>query len=144
MPRRLFERIEQALWRRSEFRADLKDATGKAGINPKMKIISVLRVLAYGMSFDAVDELCEIAESTTRKAFFSFIDLMKEEFGSEYLRVPNKADLQRILAINQRRGFPGCVGSWDCRHWQWKNCPIAWAGQFKGKEKKSTIVLEAI
>lgn len=107
MPRRLFERIELTLRGKGEFRADLKDATGKAGINPKMKIISVLRVLAYGMSFDAVDELCEIAESTARKSFFSFIDLMKKEFGSEYLRVPNEADLQRILAINERRGFPG-------------------------------------
>ena len=36
------------------------------------------------------------------------------------------------------------MGSIDCQHWQWKNCPVAWAVQFKGKEKKPTIVLEAI
>lgn len=29
-------------------------------------------------------------------------------------------------------------------HWQWKNCPAGWAGQFQGKEKKTTIVLEAV
>jgi Plant transposon protein len=29
-------------------------------------------------------------------------------------------------------------------HWKWKNCPLVWAGQFKGKYKKHTIALEAI
>lgn len=48
------------------------------------------------------------------------------------------------MAINEERGFPGCLGSWDCNLWEWKNCAVAWAGQFKGKEKKPTVVLEAI
>ncbi|KAH9465918.1 hypothetical protein Pst134EA_033456 [Puccinia striiformis f. sp. tritici] len=29
-------------------------------------------------------------------------------------------------------------------HVGWKNCPTAWAGQFTGKEKEPTIVLEAV
>jgi hypothetical protein len=29
-------------------------------------------------------------------------------------------------------------------HWAWKNCPSGWAGQYKGKEKKPTMVLEAV
>ena len=65
-------------------------------------------------------------------------------FGKEYLREPNEQDLERILSINAARGFPGCLGSIDCQHWEWKNCPIAWPGQYKGKEKKPTVVLEAI
>lgn len=52
--------------------------------------------------------------------------------------------MRRMLRINAARGFPGCLGSIDCQHWVWKNCPIAWAGQFKGKGKKPTVVLEAI
>lgn len=48
------------------------------------------------------------------------------------------------MSINAARGFPGCVGSIDCQHWEWEKCPIAWAGQYKGEEKKPTIVLEAI
>jgi len=32
----------------------------------------------------------------------------------------------------------------DCMHWIWKNCPMAYQGQYKGKEKHATIVLEAI
>jgi hypothetical protein len=29
-------------------------------------------------------------------------------------------------------------------HVGWKNCPTAWAGQFTGKEKEPTIILEAV
>lgn len=36
------------------------------------------------------------------------------------------------------------MGSWDCQHWSWKNCPISWAGQFKGKGPKPTIFLEGV
>ena len=36
------------------------------------------------------------------------------------------------------------LGSLDCRHWKWKNCPSGWAGQFSGKAKVPTIILEAV
>lgn len=36
------------------------------------------------------------------------------------------------------------LGSIECMHWPWKNCPTAWAGQYQGKEKVLTIVLEAV
>ena len=51
--------------------------------------------------------------------------------------------VERLLKNNAKRGFLAMLGSIDCMHWQWKNCPEALAGQSKGKEKKPTIVLEA-
>ena len=36
------------------------------------------------------------------------------------------------------------LGSIDCMHWRWKNCPAAWHGQFRGHKKDSTIILEAV
>ena len=36
------------------------------------------------------------------------------------------------------------VGSIDCMHWMWKNCPYAWKGAFQGKEGAPTLVLEAV
>ncbi|OWY92063.1 hypothetical protein PHMEG_00039083 [Phytophthora megakarya] len=36
------------------------------------------------------------------------------------------------------------IGSLDCMHWTWKNCPTAWQGAFQGKEKSATVILEAV
>ena len=35
----------------------------------------------------------------------------------------------------------GCI---DCIHWKWKNCPLAWHGQFKGHYHDPTIILEVV
>uniref|UniRef100_A0A0D2ZU15 Uncharacterized protein n=1 Tax=Brassica oleracea var. oleracea TaxID=109376 RepID=A0A0D2ZU15_BRAOL len=43
---------------------------------------------------------------------------------------PTPADLQRLLDVGEYRGFPGMIGSIDCMHWEWKNCPTAWKGQY--------------
>lgn len=36
------------------------------------------------------------------------------------------------------------IGSIDCMHWTWQNCPVAWYGVYKGKPKKATVILEAV
>uniref|UniRef100_A0A0D3CMU9 DDE Tnp4 domain-containing protein n=1 Tax=Brassica oleracea var. oleracea TaxID=109376 RepID=A0A0D3CMU9_BRAOL len=36
------------------------------------------------------------------------------------------------------------LGSIDCMHWEWKNCPTAWTGQYSRGSGKPTIVLEAV
>ncbi|XP_010450364.1 PREDICTED: uncharacterized protein LOC104732513 [Camelina sativa] len=36
------------------------------------------------------------------------------------------------------------VGSIDCMHWEWKNCPTAWKGMYSRSTGKPTIVLEAV
>ena len=65
-------------------------------------------------------------------------------FGPEYLRAPNKDDTKKLMAANERRGWPGMLGSIDCMHWNWKNCPKAWQGMYCGKSRDATIVLEAV
>jgi hypothetical protein len=60
------------------------------------------------------------------------------------LRKPNENDAARLLRVAEERGFPGMMGSLDCMHWCWKNCPVADQGTYTGKEKEPTIVLEAV
>jgi hypothetical protein len=70
---------------------------------------------------------------------------MKSEFGVHYLnRCPSPAKIRRSVTINSGRGFPGMFASWDCKHFSWKNCPVALAGRHKGKENDKTLILEAI
>ncbi|XP_058783699.1 uncharacterized protein LOC131658422 [Vicia villosa] len=47
--------------------------------------------------------------------------------------------------FQMRVNATGMLGSINCMHWEWKNCPIAWKGQFcRGDHGKPTIKLEAV
>ncbi|XP_050374528.1 uncharacterized protein LOC126792073 [Argentina anserina] len=71
--------------------------------------------------------------------------------GSHPGRAPNdprqrdeRADLRRLLAKGEKRGFPGMIGSINCMNWQWKNCLTGWAGEYSGRKRIPTIILEAV
>ena len=85
-------------------------------------------MLAYGVPVDATDEYVKIGESTSIKSLKRFCRAIVEVFACQYLRSPNENDIARLLYIGEQRGFPGMLGSLDCMHWKWKNCPTAWAG----------------
>ncbi|KAK9221088.1 hypothetical protein WN944_009513 [Citrus x changshan-huyou] len=52
--------------------------------------------------------------------------------------------IDELLAEGKQRGFPGMLGSLDCMHWKWKNCPVAWKGMYVGHAQELTIILEAM
>eukprot|EP00644_Phytophthora_capsici_P010099 jgi/Phyca11/120454/e_gw1.41.260.1 len=84
------------------------------------------------------------AESTILHYAKRFCEAVICAFEAEYLREPSRSDIEHILATSEQRGFPGCIGSLDCMHWQWELCPAAFKGQFQGKEGKPTVVLEVV
>lgn len=114
------------------------------GLSTIQKVTSCLRQLATGCAADSVDEYLRMGETTSLASLKRFILAIKSLFGPEFLRPPRPDELKTVMAEYEERGFPGCKGSIDGMHWQWKNCPAAWAGQFKGKEKKPTIVSEGV
>jgi len=58
---------------------------------------------------------------------------------------PTEEGIQRLLQFGEAHGFPAMLGSVDCMHWEWQNCPVAWKGQFtRGDYGVSTIMLEAV
>jgi hypothetical protein len=73
-----------------------------------------------------------------------FCIAIRAEFGNHHLRQPTYADFQKQLAINDDRGFPWMFASLDCMHYEWKNCPVAWQGDFGDRHGKKSIILEAI
>ena len=36
------------------------------------------------------------------------------------------------------------LGSIDCMHWKWKNCPSAWKCQYCDHIREPTIILEVV
>nr|KAJ0209714.1 hypothetical protein LSAT_V11C400170760 [Lactuca sativa] len=89
--------------------------------------------LGYGITVDALDEYLKMFERT-------------EFYRDIYLRHPTKSDVEQLYVAHQaKHGFPGMLGSIDCRHWEWANCPNAWRGQFTpGDHEVPTVILEAV
>nr|XP_019535679.2 uncharacterized protein LOC109407121 [Aedes albopictus] len=144
MSRELFRRIVMDVETANIYFVQRADATGKRGLIALQKCTAAMRQLAYGAPADAVDEYLRLSESTARNCLLEFCRTIVNVYEKEYLRSPNEGDLARLMNEGRKRGFPGMLGSLDCCHWEWKNCPTAWAGQYKGKGKKPTIVLEAV
>jgi len=144
MNKPLFMYIVDRLSNEVQYFREKKDALGRKSLSPLQKCIAAIRVLAYGSAADAVDEYLRLGETTTRLCVESFVEGIIYLFGDEYLRRPTPTDLQRLLYVGEHRGFPGMIGSIDCMHWEWKNCPTAWKGQYSRGSGKPTIVLEAV
>nr|XP_017233175.1 PREDICTED: uncharacterized protein LOC108207225 [Daucus carota subsp. sativus] len=144
MRRTLFMRIEEAVTANDNYFTHRTDAVGVRGLSSLQKVTAALRMLAYGTAANAIDDYVRIGESTAIESLRRFFKSIVEVFGTEYLRRPNAEDVSRLLAENEQRGFLGMLGSIDCMHWKWKNCPAGWQGMYTGHVHEPTIILEAI
>ncbi|XP_047949482.1 uncharacterized protein LOC125195367 [Salvia hispanica] len=146
MKRPLLLRIVGALERRYNYFRIREDAVGKPAHTPIQKCTAAIRQLAYGGTTDMFDEYLHIGESTARECLVFFCQGIREIFGDTYLQKPTPQDCQDLMNMHRaQHGFPGMLGSIDCMHWGWKNCPSAWKGLYTTgfKSKHPTIVLEA-
>ena len=145
-PRSVWNRIHDDFMGQDPF-VHKKDATGRWGIYPLVKLVGCFRYIAYGDAFDRDDENLQIGESTLEQYCKQWSKMMVAQYGSEYLnRPPTERERRNISAAMAGKGFPGCLASWDCKHFVWKNCPMRLAGQMKGHAEggKKTLILESI
>ena len=68
MRKHIFLRIVDALSNHSEYFQLRYDVTGKRGLTPLTKCTAVIRMLAYGIAADCVDEYLKIGASTALHA----------------------------------------------------------------------------
>ena len=144
MSRPLFLRIKSMLEATEPYFVQQRNAAERLGLSAFQKMIAAIRMLAYGTTADLCDEYVSIGETTTMKYLKKIVKVVVSNFSEEYLRSPTNNDIARLLALGESRGFPGMLGSIDCMHWKWKNCPIAWQGNFTGHIREPTIILEAV
>jgi hypothetical protein len=144
MSRKLFGQIIEGVRLHDPYYRCKPDATGKLGFFSYQKCSAAIRMLAYKVASDLVDEYMHMSDSTCIEAMYNFCRAIIAVFGKVYLREPNLEDTQRLLSINEKRGFLGMLGSIDCMHWEWKNCPFAWQGQYSGHAEGCTVILEAV
>ncbi|CAL2234641.1 unnamed protein product [Prunus armeniaca] len=120
------------------------NCAGVLGLLPEQKFTTIIRMLAYGASADQVDEIARMGKSTALESLVRFCDAVETLYTRDYLRRPTPRDLQRLLQKAEQRGFPGMIGSIECMHWQWKNCPTAWQGEYGNQKGQKSIILEAV
>ncbi|KAI4995770.1 hypothetical protein ZWY2020_037818 [Hordeum vulgare] len=144
MARHVFNRIREGVVAHDPYFQCKMDALGKLGFSSYQKYTAALCMLAYGIPGDVVDEYVRMSKTTCLMSMYKFFQAVIEVFGPEYLRHPTAAYTERLLATNTTRGFPGMLCSIDCMHWEWKNYPFAWQGQYKGHVKACTVILEVV
>jgi hypothetical protein len=115
-----------------------------AGFSALQKCMVAIRMPAYGALGDSTNDYLRMAESTAFDCFYRFCRAVIAVFGDTYLRSPTVQDTAQILAFNEARGFPEMLGSINCKHWKWKNCPFSWQRMYKGHKKGCTVILEAV
>ncbi|XP_035833771.1 uncharacterized protein LOC110876773 [Helianthus annuus] len=65
-----------------------RDNIGRLGLSSMQKITVALRMLAYGVSADFMDEYIHISESAAMESLKKFCETIVSIFSAEYLRAP--------------------------------------------------------
>jgi hypothetical protein len=117
MQRSLFVQIIEACQANSNYFKQRRNAAGQMGFSAYQKISAAMRVLAYGVPADYTDEYLRIGEDTTTESVRRFTRMVIKLYGPTYLRAPTEEDTKRLMEENEKRGWPGMLGSIDCMHW---------------------------
>ena len=111
MSRSLFLRIHSRVEATEPYFVQKRNAANTLGLSSLQKITAAIRMLAYGVSADFMDEYIRIGENTVIKSLKFFVKVVVSIFSEEYLRSPNNNDIARLLAVGQHRGFSRMLGS---------------------------------
>lgn len=146
--RGMYERIRTTCCESDAFFTAGVDCTGRHAIYTDVKILAALKKMAYGVSGNAFRDYFQMGESTIELCAEKVAKAIShcQELRDKYLRTYSAADARRVSALHERvHGVVGMLGSLDCMHVPWKNCPVLLQGQYvNGKEGHPTIILEAV
>ena len=115
MKHSLFLRIQFKVEAHNSYFVQKRNSANKLDLSSLQKITAALRMLAYGVSSDLMDEYVRIGETTALESLKKFVTEVIDVFSEEYLRKPNNEDIARLLAHGEHRDFP-MLGSIDCMH----------------------------
>jgi len=119
------------------------DCFGREGASMEARILLALKSMAYGVPPHTFRDYFQMSKTLARTCCEKFNQTVTRLCAEECLRSPTACDLKAMFALHEHKHkVKGMVGSLDCMHTFWKNCPIAWQGSFKGAKKAPTIVLE--
>ena len=89
MARHVFNRIREGVVAHDPYFECNTDALGKLGFSSYQKCTAAIRMLAYGISGDLVDEYVRMSETTCLMLMYKFCQSVIEVFDPEYLKAAN-------------------------------------------------------
>jgi len=110
----------------------------------EIKLLICLRILARGVTSDDVSEPSGVSRSHCHMIFQKFIHRFPLLFKNSFISLPNQEQLKGVMNVYAAMGFPGCVGSVDCTHVRWWNCPRELQNSCRGKEGFPTLVFQVV
>lgn len=102
MRRTLFSRIQSAIQSHDPYFVQRHNAAGVLELSPLQKITAALRIIAYGVPADAIDDYIRIGESTAIESLKRFVVAIVQVFGEQYLRRPDAAGRTKGVSWNVR------------------------------------------
>ena len=87
-----------------------KDNAQRLGLSSLQKMTVAVRMLAYEVMIDLMDEYVQIGESAAMESLKKFVAIVVDIFSEEYLRSPNNEDIAKLLAHGESCGFLGMLG----------------------------------
>jgi hypothetical protein len=117
----------------------------KSIIPIEFKILIGLRILALGDPAHAVQSIVHcIGQSTINKIFHEFCEGVTKNLFDEYVKVPEGDDLEKVIEVYRKLGFPGALGSMDCTHVKWDKCPVYLQNFCKDKNGNHSLVFQVV
>ncbi|CAN6708285.1 unnamed protein product [Malus baccata var. baccata] len=95
------------------------------GLLLEQKVTAALLMLVYGVYVDQGNEITRMGKTTFLESLMRLCSAIEALYTNEYLRKLTHRNLRRLLRKGEMRDFPDMIGSIDCMHWTWKNCPRA-------------------
>jgi hypothetical protein len=121
----------------------VSDNDGFSRTSIEARLLLPLKTLAYGVPSRTFIDYFQMSPQYASSCCKHFYKAVKLVYQNEFLRHHTKDDMKKIIRLHKVvHGVDGLMGSLDCTHTFWKNCPKAWQGLYKGKEKKPSIVME--
>jgi len=109
MSKSLFLRIVAAVESHDDYFRQKPNAVGALGASPIQKSIAAVRMLAYGVSADFLDDYVRLGESTIIECLKHFVKAVVEVFSEQYLRPPMPRTQLDLWPLITQEGGQACL-----------------------------------
>jgi hypothetical protein len=119
--------------------------TGNDVASLQARLLLPLKTYAYGVATHAFIDYFSCSMPFANQCCREFDSMIVGLYQEEYLRKPTKEDIKEIVSLHKHKHhIDGLLGSLDCTHIYWKNCPVAWKGQYQGRNATPSFILESV